>query len=290
MSLAEQFQNEEANDQVTEQATSTDTESTNVETQSGTDPETGQPVEIDSLDRYRYQGRPLKEWESGYMRQQDYTQKTQALAQERKYADNLSIDLERVRENPALAEQFKSVYPEKYHSFLRYISENSRQSGQQQGQPQNGYQAQQYAKLDPQTQMRIDQLEKNIKDKEVAAISADLDNKFATYQKKYPFADEETVIARAQSLLAKLKEQDPMNPDLRISDKHWDLLWKSVNDKVYALSDSQYKQKVQSQINANKKGADVGVGGGLPGAAPRQFKTIKEATNAFLSDIENGSV
>ena len=40
---------------------SLDTGSTsNTDTQ--TDPATGQPIEIDNLDRYRYQGRELKEW------------------------------------------------------------------------------------------------------------------------------------------------------------------------------------------------------------------------------------
>lgn len=264
---------------------------TTTETQTVTDPNTGQPVEIESLDRYQYQGRPLKEWESGYMRQQDYTSKTQALAQERKFNDNLPVDLERVKQNPALAEQFKSIYPEKYHAYLRYVLENSGQNpqqSQQQGNPQ--FQQQGYGRLDPAVEMRLSQLERNIRDKEVATISAELDNKFRTLSQKYPYADEEAVVARAQTLLQKLKEQDPLNPDLRISDKHWEALWKSQHDRAFGLADSQYKKKVQSQISANQRGSETGQGGGLPGQAPRQFKTIKEASAAFLQDIESGAV
>lgn len=267
----------------------TDSESTPSGAQTKTDPVTGQPVEIDSLDRYRYQGRPLKEWESGYMRQQDYTSKTQALAQERRYVDNLAADLDKVKQNPALAEQFRQIYPDKFHAYLRYVTENSATNAQQQ--PNEGAQRQsQYARLDPATEMRIHQIEKGLREKEVAAISAELDNKFRTLSQKFPFADEEAVVARAQALLNKMKELDPLNQDLRITDKQWEGLWKSQHERSYELSDAQYKKQVQSQLQANKKASDSGKGGGIPGQAPRQYRTIKEATNAALADIESGSL
>lgn len=253
------------------------------------DPATGQPIEIDSLDKYRYQGRQLKDWESGYMRQQDYTQKTTQLAQERKYFDNLAIDLDRVRQNPSLAEQFRSIYPDKFHPYLRYVTENSSRNPNDQATSQH-QQQQNFSRLDPAMEVRIHQLEKHFRDQEVASISAELDHKFRTLTQKYPFADEEAVVARAQALLVKIKEADPLNPNIKISDKQWDLLWKSQHERAYGLSDSQYKKQVQSQIQANRKGADVGRGGGTPGHAPREFRTLKEATNAALADIESGSL
>jgi len=261
---------------------------TTTEAQPAIDSNTGKPIDIDAPDRYRYQGRSIKEWESGYMRQQDYTSKTQAIAQERKYIDNLAVDLDRVRSNPTLAEQFRSIYPEKYHAYLRYVlSENSANNPQSQSSYQQ--QQRQFAQLDPGVEMRINNLERTIRDKEVAAISAELDNKFRTLSEKYPFADEEAVIARAQALLNKMKEMNPGNPDIRISDKQWDALWKSQHERSYGLSDARYKKQVQSQINASKKGSDMGQGGGIPGQSPRQFKTIKEATSQALADIEAGT-
>lgn len=245
-----------------------------------------QPIEIDNPDRYRYQGRSLKDWENGYMRQSDYTQKTTQIAQERKYYDNLSVDLDRVRSNPHLAEQFRSIYPEKFHGYLRYVLENSTQSPQSPN-AQSMTQSQ-YARLDPNMEMRINQLEKNFRDREVAAISAELDNKFRTLGQKYPFADEEACVARGQALLAKMREADPLNPNVRISDKQWDAIWKGVHDRNYKISDTNYKKQVQAQVQANRKSSDVGRGGGNPGQAPRQFKTVKEATAAALQDIDSG--
>lgn len=280
-------ENLENSSAATEGAQTSVSESAPAETNPGADP-SGQPVEIESLDRYRYQGRPLKDWESGYMRQQDYTQKTQAIAQERRYSENLSADLDKVKSNPALAEQFRSIYPEKYHSYLRYVlQENSAVQPQYNGQR---VQAPQYAQLDPATQAEIRQYKAALQEREVEAINQELTAKFTNLSKKYPFADEEAVVARAQSLWAKMKENDPTNPNLKITDQQWDILWKSQHERAHGLSDAQYKKQVKSQIEANRKGSDVGAGGGLPGQAPRQYKTIKEATNQALADIELGAI
>lgn len=247
----------------------------------------GQPVALQSLDNHTYNGRPLKEWESGYIRQQDYTQKTQALAQDRRYFDNLHVDLDRVKSNPALVDQFKQVYPERFHAYLRFaIAESQNQERSQ----QSNQQAQQYARLDPKFEAEFNQMKENLRQKEVAAISAELDAKFKTFSQKYPFADEEAVVARAQALLAKMKEIDPTRRDVLITDRQWDALWKSQNDRAYSLTDAQYKKQVQSQLQASKKAADVGGGGGVPGQAPRRHKSIKEATAAALADIEGGSL
>lgn len=286
MSLAEEI-TESSSAAESAPETSLDTGSTPNES-IAQDPVTGQPVEIDSLDRYRYQGRPLKDWETGYMRQQDYTQKTTQLSQERKYFDNLAVDLDRVKQNPSLAEQFRTIYPEKFHAYLRYV-ENSGQAPRQANE-QSAQQQQQYSRLDPAMEMRINNLEKSFRDKEVAAISAELDNKFRTLSQKYPFADEEAVVARAQALLAKMKEMNPLNQNISISDKQWDALWKSQHERSHGLSDAQYKKQVQSQIQANRKSSEAGKGGGTPGQAPRQFRTIKEATTQALSDIESGTI
>jgi hypothetical protein len=86
-----------------------------------------------------------------------------------------------------------------------------------------------------------------------------------------------------------MKEMDPLNGNITISDKQWDALWKSTNDRVYQLSDSRYKDQVKRQIQAGRSSADTGRGGGIPGQAPRQFKTMKEATAAALADIESGT-
>lgn len=245
-------------------------------------------VDITDPDRYRYNGRSVKDWDAGYMRQQDYSAKTQQIAQERKYYENLHYDLDKVRQDPALVEQFKQIYPEKFHSYLRFISQGTpSQPPQAPGQQPAG---QQFARLDPKTQATIDRLLTTTQQAELKAINAEIDNVFGKMTTKYPYADEEACIARGQALLQVLKKQDPLNPDLRITEQQWDAIWKSQHERGYQLADAQYKKTVKAQIEASRKGADAGGGGGVPGQAPRQYKTIKEATNQALADIELGSL
>lgn len=235
-----------------------------------------QVIDLDSTEKFKFQGREWtpKELRDAYMMQSDYTRKTQAIAEERKYYDNLTHDLEAVSKNPALIEEFKKVYPEKYHAYLNYITKNTPQQSQQVEQQSNG--------IDPKFLERFQKLEqtmtsweKEMHEKQVAAIDAELDAKFKQLSEKYPMADEEAVIARAQALLGRGEKLD---------DKIWDSLWKSVNERNQKLAEQFYSKKVTEQKQANKMGKDIASGGGSVGQAPVKPRTIKDATNAFLSE------
>ena len=225
--------------------------------------------DLDSAEKFKWQGREwtTKELQSSYMAHSDYTRKTQALAEERKFYDNLSYDLEAVKNNPGLMQEFKRVYPEKFHSYLNYV-----QSKQPDTQAQTSQQG-----LDPKFVERVERLERNIHEREVAAIEAELDAKFKQYSEKYPMADEEAVIARAQALI---------NRGDKITDQTWDNLWKSVHDRNQSLADKYYSTKVKEQKTANAKARDVGSGGGTVGRAPHAPKTIKQATDELLASGE----
>ncbi len=230
-------------------------------------------VDLDSLEKVKYAGREmtLKELRSAMMMQSDYTRKTQSIAEERKYYDNLSADLAAVKGNPSLAEKFKSIYPEKFHSYLGYVTQA------QQAQPQQSQQSQ-YAQIDPNVMQRFQRLETDMNQREVAAINAELDAKFKSYSEKFPFADEEAAIARAQSLMERGE---------KITDKVWEGIWKSVHDKNETKFKQLQAEQVKKQKAANSVGKDVASGGGIPGSAPRQPKTIKEASKFALEAMRD---
>ncbi len=107
-------------------------------------------VELDKLEKFKYRG---KEWtpkdlEAATLRQSDYTKKTQELAQERRFVENLPYDLMAVSRDPAKASQFKQVYPEKFHQFLEDFLSSNQTNPQSQGVPQ-APQGNQYQSLDP---------------------------------------------------------------------------------------------------------------------------------------------
>lgn len=248
--------------------------------------------ELKDGQRFRYGG---KEWDpkeltSGHLRQKDYTQKTQQIAEERKaleterkYQTNLRADLETVRKNPQLAEEFRKTYPEGFHGYLDLVLQSSAQP-QVQGQAQQ--QASQTPAVDPAFLDRVNRLEADLHERNVAAIDAELDAKFKTLTEKYPMADEEAVLARAQSLLEK-GEIDLKSTNGRIPDKVWDGIWKQVHDRFQKLSDQAYSKRIKQQQTTNLKGKDAASGGGIPGQAPKTPRTIKEATAMYLQDQDS---
>lgn len=261
------FENE---GQASEQPVESPVESTEP-TQEQPGQETAAPsvLDIDSLEKFKYAGREMtpKELRSMMMMQSDYTKKTQSIAEERKYYDNLSADLAAVKNNPALADKFKSIYPEKFHSYLGYVTPAQAAQAQQQAQ------AQQYAQIDPSVMQRFQRLESDMNERAVAAINAELDAKFKGYSEKFPFADEEAAIARAQAL---------MDRGEKITDKIWEGIWKSVHDKNETKFKQLQSEQFKKQKSANARGKDIASGGGIPGSAPVKPKTIKEASKFAL--------
>ncbi len=268
------FENENESTEIVESNEGSEVEPQNLETQPST--EQPQVIDLDSAPKWRFDGRDWtkEEFKSAYLMQKDYTQKTQAISEERKFNANLRSDLASVRQNPALVEEFKRIYPRSYHAYLDLV------------------QAQQAAKQESAAPAhdnglgeRLSKIESRYYEQEVASIEAELDAKFKGLSGKYPMADEEAVLARANALLDKIKLQNPGEKP-RISDNQWDALWKSVHDKHKSISDKHYSSLATKQKQANSKGRDVPSGGGIPGQAPKMPRTIKEATAMALREIE----
>lgn len=235
-------------------------------------------IDLDTVDRFKFAGREWtpKDFQGAYMMQSDYTRKTQALSEERKYYDNLSHDLRSVKANPALAADFKRVYPEKYHAYLEYVTQ-AQSSNQAQGMPQQSNQQNQ-SSIDPQFMERFTRLESELNERKVEAASAEIDAKFKTLGEKFPYADEEAVIARAQALLERGD---------KLTDKVWESLFQTVHDRYKGMAEKHYSEQFKKQQSSNLKGRDVAAGGGTPGKAPKMPRTIKEASAFALQEIEN---
>ena len=251
---------------------STESQVTEVESGSTEEPPVSQAqaiLDLDKAEKFRFDNREwtAKELKDSMMFQSDYTKKTQALSEERKYYDNLAYDLDAVKQNPDLAEKFKGIYPEKFHKLLGYVS-----TPPQTQTPANNPVSQQPPEVS-QWIKRLETVEGRFKEQEVSAINAELDAKFSKLSEKYPMADEEAVIARAQSY---------MDQGHKLDDKSWDKLWSAVHEKNQKLADQYYANKVKQQTSANQKGRDIAAGGGTPGRAPVKARSVNEAAKLFF--------
>lgn len=210
------------------------------------------------------------------MMQADYTRKTQALSEERKYYDNLEADLAAVKANPALASKFRSVYPEKFHGYLGYVGAAQAKAAQAQ-ETQAGAKP---SGMDPEVLARIEKMERAHQEREAAALDAEISSTFEKLSKKYPLADETTSIARAEALLANDKE-------LKLTPQVWERIWKADQEAHEKRYKAHYSKQIQEQTTANKKGKDAASGGGIPGHAPKKPRTIKEASSFALEELQS---
>lgn len=268
-----EFQNEDIETTQDEQA-APETETAQPQSSSEAAQSTSEAIfDIDSAKKIRFQGKEMtpQELRSAYLRQSDYTQKTQAIAEERKYFDNLQHDLQTVLRDPTKAAIFKQVYPQKFHGYLQFALS---QSGQAQA-PQQTAESKPN-QLPPEVVERIDRLESAYNSAQVKAIEAQLDGVFAKMEQKYPYADREMAIARAQSLLDKGHEE--------ITEEMWDKIYKQTHDRIDGFMKTQSKQQITNQRTANAKGRDVPTGGGIPGQAPRK-ESFKEATERAIREL-----
>jgi hypothetical protein len=239
-------------------------------------------IDIDKLDRFRQNGKEVtkKEWLSRQMMQSDYTRKSQELAETRKFADNFEADIEKVMRDPSRLAEFKAVYPKTYADLAeRYLGGNSRitnptASASNPNQPQGMHPAERRL---IEIESKFQQWEQAQFQNEVQRIDSWLDNQYDTLAKKFPFAENEIVSARAEAL---------SNQGTQITQQVLDKLFKQNHDEIKAKWEKTYKDKVNEQLKVGVKGRDIGKGGGTPAQAPRGFKTMKEAKDAWLSDIE----
>ncbi len=243
-------------------------------------------LDLDSVEKFRFDGREWtpKELKSAYMFQSDYSKKTAEVAEQRKYAENFDADLEKVVRDPSLMAQLRDVYPKNFvaiaEQIIRRVGTQNTPSRENPGQASSAPDPrdEKLSKMES----KFSEWERSQREAEEAKIGSWLDNQFSTLGTKYPLVNstlQEVVSARAEVLA---------NRGTEITDKVLDKLFKQVNDDVKAHMDKTYKVKVDEQIKAGSKAKDTGSGGGVPGQAPKTDKTIKQATDRWLADLERG--
>lgn len=245
-----------------------------------------QLTELERLEKFKFDGQEYtpQELKKAILRQADYTRKTQEFSQERRYYDNLKADLRSVRANPALASEFRRVYPQKFHDYLEDIVASTGTPSAPK--PETMGNQTPYAQLDPQLISRFEKLENTYFEKEVQAIETSLEAQEKEFSTKYPMADLENVYSKAQALLDR-NGSLPQDEQIKLTKDLWDRIYKADHEKNKLRYESYYKENINKQKQAGLKGRDAGAGGGMPSGAPKTFKTIKEATNAALADLDS---
>ena len=236
--------------------------------------------ELEKLGKFKFDGQEwtAKDLRDAILRQKDYTQKTQALSkdresfsQEQKFYENLYHDLNSVKNNPQLAQEFIKVYPEKFHSYLKQIL------GQDQNQAQSqDVQKSQQQQFDVDKEARLQKLERFYNDQEVAKNEAMISQTVDKFSKQYPDALKELVIGRVY---------EAHNRGEQITDDVWETAFKTVDAQMKDVWKAKYGEMVKQQTAVNKKSQDVPSGGGTIGRAPAKFNKFSDITENAIRDL-----
>ena len=234
--------------------------------------------ELEKLSKFKYQGQELtpKDLEAMILRQKDYTQKTQALSKEReslqseqKFYENLYHDLNNVKNNPELANEFIKVYPEKFHTYLKQVLGQSEQTQNAQNQkPQ----------FDVDTAARLQKLEAFYYEQEVAKNTQEINATVDRLSQKYSDALPELAISRVY---------EAYNRGEKITPEVWENAFKTADAEMKNLIKTKYGDLVKKQTEANNKSRDVDSGGGTVGRAPQKFKSLSDVTKYAVKDLTN---
>jgi hypothetical protein len=241
-------------------------------------------LDLDKHETFRFKGQDWtrEEFEKAYLRQADYTQKTQQLSEQKKYYDNFWADFSTVRSNPDRLADFERIYPKEFVQHARTLLAKPGQSAPKavnpnESKPNSLLDHPEFREL----KESVETITTKAQKEEIARIDGWLKNQYDTLGKKYPYADAETVESRALVYAQK-------NGGKAVTAEYLDRSFKEHNDQVKKRMDGLYKAKITQQINAGKDARDVGTGGDIAGGAPQSDRTLKQAKERMLSDVAAG--
>jgi len=241
-------------------------------------------IELEALEKFKWNGRELtpEELDKAAMMQSDYTKKTQALAEERKFIDNLSVDIENVKNNPQLADQFRQIYPEKFHPLVDLALNTGSEEASDDLDDVDVESKTVKSLLSEIKELRnkIDGYDKRFRDENVQAAEVKIDAVFDKFGSRYELADEDAVINKAYRLI----EDNRENPHFELTDARWEKLFKADHEARYEKLMSYEKARLEEQAKKGKEAADGGPGGTAPGR-PRKRLNLDEAEQAMIEDL-----
>ncbi len=230
-------------------------------------------MELEKLEKFKFEGREWtpKDLKSAYMMQQDYSRKTAEIAQERKFSENLEADLESVRKNPALAQQFKELYPPGYHKHLKFVLPETPAKAESQS-----------VELPAEVRAQLKELTDFKTNFETKALETEIDSAFSKLTDKYPMADERVVTASAN--LAIQQGIALRNAEGKVNVEELEKIFKAEHERTQKAFETHYKKQFEQQKAASAKSRDVAGGGGVPGQAPEKL-SFEQATEKAIKEM-----
>lgn len=238
--------------------------------------QTPEALDLDGVSQFKWQGQTytpdqFTEVFQGYQR---YGETSKYVNEDQRYWANVNHDIEKVLKNPARADEFKQVYPERFHSYLdRLLNSNQRADGNQ---DKTGQLPREINEKLSAYEQRLKAFEDKAFQSDVSAASARIDAILPNLLKKYELADQDKILFEAEKFL---------NKGGQLTDAVWERLAREEHERVTTRADKFYQAKLKTQLQQGEKGKDTGPGGASPGGAPVKPKTFAQAQEAMIESL-----
>ena len=261
---------------------------------------TAQVFDLTKSEKFMWDGKEMTpdELRKSMLRQQDYTKKTQIHAEERrkfeserqqwleqqemtqKFDQNFEIDIQHVLRDPSMEARYREIYPPKYHQALEQALVKA--FGDPNSPKRNeSLLEQRLRSVETKFQAQDRERQSQAFETEVSKNAEILDSNIQRLSQKYPHADEDSVLARAEHMANSLKRDASFNKNFS---ELMEKLYKENHEFHEKRYQTIYKEKVEKQKQANTRAKDVGRGGATPGTAPAKMK-LKDVKNHILSQM-----
>lgn len=231
--------------------------------------------DLDSVSSWKFQGQTYTpdQWNEIFQGYQKYGETSKYVDQDKAYWANVNADIEKVLQNPSRVDEFKQVYPERFHALL-----DAKLGGQSQGRVQDntGQLPREFLEKFQTVEQKLRAFEERAFQSEVEAASAKIDAIMPKLLEKYEMADQDRILMEAERVL---------NKGMQLTDSVWERIAKEDHEKATKRADKYYQAKLKSQLDQGKKGVDTGVGGSSPGQAPVKPRTFGEAQEAMMAHL-----
>lgn len=248
-----------------------------------TEAQVAQALELSKAEKFMIDG---KEYTYDKLRkemllQQDYTRKTQEHAQavkdfqkQKELDSHFRADLPKVLKNPELLSELAQHYPKEYVQLAREYLGMSKAGQQKTTQDQGTLTREEISEL-------IKSEVSTARDQVISEQNLEKLNVILEQMKtKYPeFKDgrmERFVLSELQALASQ---------DIKIDAGKIEETFQSLNEWLQGSRDSYHKAQLKKQSEANKKGSDMGAGGGTPGQAPQRLK-LNQVSGALTDHLK----
>lgn len=260
-----------------------------------------QIADLEKLDKVRYNGKVItgkelaKELKDGGLRQSDYTNKSKQLAaerkvfaEERKFYEALGADLKQLRDNPDRIDEFKAIYPAKFHQYLDLVESKALAKQEAvQNKPDQAQEQKTSLEQDP----RFQEMYKHYQDQRFETAKTQVYSVFDRLAAKH-FSDlpKPTALKFDRLIAADVQaERDAWMKDnpgetWKLDESRIEKIFQEYKKDFESSATDWNAKRFNAQKAASEKSKGPGAGGGIPGGAPKVARTIQEATELALAD------